>query len=83
MPSHKRRKRLPAYFNFSDALLPHVAPIDSERGAGAISGQSGAAVRVAYNDVSPQPTETDRDTCPAEGAHPHTLALLSPGDTVT
>jgi len=38
---------------------------------------------VAENVVSPQPTETDRDTCPAEGTHPHTLALLSPGDTVT
>jgi len=23
------------------------------------------------------------DTCPAEGTHPHTLASLSPGDTVT
>ena len=38
---------------------------------------------VAENVVSPQPTETDRDTCPAEGTYPHTLALLSPGDTVT
>jgi len=38
---------------------------------------------VAQNAVSPQPTETDRDTCPAEGTHPHTLSILSPGDTVT
>jgi len=38
---------------------------------------------VAEHAVSPQRTETDRDTCPAEGTHPHTLALLSPGDTVT
>jgi len=35
------------------------------------------------NAVSPQLTETDRDTCPAEGTHPHTLALLSPSDTGT
>jgi len=33
--------------------------------------------------VSPQPTETDRDTCPAEGNSPKRPALLSPGDTVT
>jgi len=39
--------------------------------------------RCRINVVSPQPTKTDRDTCPAEGTHPHTLALLSPGDTVT
>jgi len=37
----------------------------------------------AYHAVSPQPTETDRDTCPAEGARPHTLALLFPSDVVT
>ena len=33
--------------------------------------------------MSPQPTETDRDTCPAEGNSPKRPALLSPGDTVT
>jgi len=44
MPSQMRRKRLPAYFNFSDALLPHVAPIALKRDAGAATGQSGAAV---------------------------------------
>jgi len=38
---------------------------------------------VAYNAVSPQPTETDRDTFPAKRNYPHTLALLSSGDTVT
>jgi len=38
---------------------------------------------VAQNAVSPQPTESDRDTCPAEGTHLHTLSLLSPGATVT
>jgi len=38
---------------------------------------------VAEHAVSPQLTETDRDTCPAEGTRPHPLALLSPGDTVT
>jgi len=38
---------------------------------------------VALNAVSPQNTETDRDTCLAEGTHPNTLALLWPGKTVT
>jgi len=36
MLSHKRRKRLLAYFNFSDAILPLVARIAVQRGAGAV-----------------------------------------------
>jgi len=41
------------------------------------------AVSVVEYAVSPQRTEKDRDTCPAEGTQPHTLTLLSPGETVT
>jgi len=36
MLSHKRRKRLLAYLNFSDAILPHVARIAVQHGAGAV-----------------------------------------------
>ena len=59
MPSQKRRKRLPAYFNFSDALLPHVAPIALERGAGAVTGQSGAAVSCSRQTRTAEQYGTD------------------------
>jgi len=38
---------------------------------------------VAEQSVALQLTEADRDTCPAKKTRPHTLALLSFGDTVT
>jgi len=49
----------------------------------AAAASTTGARSVAKNAVSPQPTETDRDTGPAEGTHLHTLDLLSPGDAVT
>ena len=64
MPSHKRRKRLPAYFNFSDALLPHVAPIALERGAGAVTGQSGAAVSRSRQTRTAEQYGTDPTNAP-------------------
>jgi len=64
MPSDKRRKRLPTYFNFSDALLPHVAPIALERGAGAVTGQSGAAVSRSRQTRTAEQYRTDPTNAP-------------------
>jgi len=67
------------------SALVHFIHSHVEVGSGSAWGPraGGLVGSVAYHAVRPQPTETYRDTCPAEGAHPPTLALLSPGDTVT
>jgi len=77
MPSHKRQKRLPAYFNFSDALLPHVAPIALERGAGAVTGHSGAAVSRSRQTRTAEEYRTDPTNAP--GLHTPVGVPLSGG----